>query len=99
MSEYRITPKAFEDLDEIRSYLELKAGERVADRVETRLFAKFEELARLKAVGHRRKDMRQPDLLFERQYRYVILFRREPQVVVLRVLHGARDIANILKKI
>lgn len=95
--EFHVTPRAFRDLNEIGIYLEQKAGDRVAERVEARIFATFEMLVQLKAVGHHRKDMRQPELRFHRIYRYVIVFRREPRVVVLRVLHGARDIARILK--
>ena len=97
VTEFLVTPRALRDLNEIRIYLEQKAGDRVADRVENRIFSAFDMLVQLKAVGHRLKDMRQSELRFHRVYRYVIVFRREPRVVVLRVLHGARDIANILK--
>jgi plasmid stabilization system protein ParE len=99
VAEFRVTPRAFRDLNEIRIYLEKNAGDRVADRVESRIFAAFDMLVQLEAVGHRRRDMRQPELRFHRVYRYMIVFRREPGVVVLRVLHGARDIAHILKQI
>ncbi len=43
--------------------------------------------------------MRQPDLRFYWVYQYMIVFHREPRVVILRVLHGSKDIAQILKQI
>jgi plasmid stabilization system protein ParE len=99
VDEFRVTPHAFLDLDRLSDYLERKAGVRVAARVEARIFAAFDALVRLPWVGHRRKDMRQPELRFYRVYQYLIVFRREPRVVILRVVHGARDVERLLKKL
>ena len=99
MPDFRIVPQAFADLNEISQYIEQRESERVALRVESKIFDAFEMLVRLPQVGHRRRDLRQPELRFFRVYRYMIVFRREPEVVVLRVLHGSRDIARILKQI
>ena len=99
MSDFRIVPQAFKDLKAITNYIEERESERVALRVEGKIFDTFAMLVRLPQVGHRRIDMRQPELRFFRVYRYMIVFRREPRVVILRVLHGARDIAKVLKQI
>ncbi len=92
-------PQAFADLNAITQYIEERESERAALRVESRLFDAFEMLAHLPQVGHRRRDLKQRELRFYRVYRYMIVFRREPDVVVLRVLHGARDMARILKQL
>jgi len=99
VADFRLVPQAFKDLGSITNYIRERESERVALRVEGKIFDAFEMLACLPQVGHRRKDMRQPELRFYRVYRYMIVFRREPRVVILRVLHGARDIAKILKQI
>ena len=99
MPDFQIVPQAFADLNAITQYIEERESERAALRVESRLFDAFEMLARLPQVGHRRRDLKQRELRFFRVYRYMIVFRREPDVVVLRVLHGARDMARILKQL
>jgi plasmid stabilization system protein ParE len=99
VAEFRIVPEALRDLDAISKYIEERDSEGVALRVEPRIFEVIAMLARLPQVGHRRQDLRQPDLRFFRVYRYMIVFRREPRVVILRVLHGARDLARIFKQL
>jgi plasmid stabilization system protein ParE len=79
--------------------LERKASERVAARVEKRIIAAFEELVRLPSIGHRRTDLRQSQLRFYKVFDYLIVFRREPRVVILRVVHGKRDVERLLLRL
>jgi plasmid stabilization system protein ParE len=99
VDDVRITPSAFADLDSISIYLEEKANERIAAHVERRIFAAFDDLVRLTALGHRREDVRQPELQFYSVFDYVIVFRREPRVVILRVVHGAQNLPAILAEL
>ena len=65
-------------------------------RVEDALFNASDELVRHKALGHRREDVRQQTLRFYVVFNYVIAFRREPRVVIVRVIHGVQNIAKLL---
>jgi len=49
-------------------------------------------------LATRAPDIRDKSLLFYYVYDYAIIFRRQPNVFVVRVIHGARDIPNRLKK-
>jgi plasmid stabilization system protein ParE len=96
---YRLTRPALRDLENIAGYLTQEASEDVAERVEARLFAAFEDLAALESLGHRRVDVLRKDLLFHVVSPYLIAFRREPgqPAMIIRVLHGKRDVGGILR--
>ncbi len=94
--DYHLSRRASRDLDEIAAYLLRTASEETAIHVEERLFREFEELVRLPFIGHPRRDVTQRNLLFHRVFRYLIVFRRKPQVVIVRVIHGMRDLPRRL---
>jgi toxin ParE1/3/4 len=98
VAQYRLTRPALRDLEEIVSYLMREASAEVSERIEARLFDAFADLARLRALGHRRLDVRRKDLLFYVMGPYLIAFRREghENVMIVRVLHGKRDVGGIL---
>lgn len=96
MDEYRLSAQALRDLARIRRYLLREASVKVADKIEDALFKGFEELIRLPWIGHARADIRSGSVRFHTVYRYVIAFQREPQVVIVRVLHGARNLKRLL---
>ncbi len=95
MIDYRLSNDALNDLDEIRRYITKRDSEDAADNLEIQFFDAFDELARLPQVGHRRFDVKQDTMLFHNVSEYVIQFRREPRLVILRVVHGARDMTKI----
>lgn len=95
---YRLTPSALRDLDGIQRYLTSEASAETAERIETKLFAAFDDLARLPPVGHRRSDVDRRGVLFHLLKPYMIAFRRDAhQVIIIRVLHGRRNIAHIVR--
>jgi len=98
VSEFELSRQALRDLEKIRRRLHHEASLAVADMVEDAIFAGIAEVARLSMIGHRRPDMHDKSLLFYYVYEYAIIFQRKPQVVVLRVIHGARDMPRILAK-
>ncbi len=95
-------PSANRDLLEIFRYLARQAGLRVADRFFAQAEATFSRLASMPGIGTRYE----PDesLYAELRYfpvsrfrKYMIFYRPVPGgIEVLRVMHGARDIAGIL---
>ncbi len=99
MSGYRLTAPALRDLENIVTYLTSEASVQVSERVESRLFEAFNDLAQLRALGHRRLDVRRKDLLFYVVDPYLIAFRREPNqtVMIVRVLHGKRNIPTLAR--
>ena len=98
MAQYRLTAPALRDLEEIVTYLTQEAGAEVSERVEAKLFDAFAALAGLSALGHKRLDVRRKDLLFHVVDPYLIAFRREQNqfVMIIRVLHGKRDVGRVL---
>jgi plasmid stabilization system protein ParE len=96
VNKYRITKAAARDLRRIRSRLTREASEEVADHVETKLFEGFEELARLPWIGHVHLDASDGTLLFYYVFEYAIVFRRDAELTIARVVHGRRDLKRIL---
>ena len=99
MAQFRLTAPALRDLEEIVIYLTREASAEVSERIEAMLFDAFEDLTRLRVLGHRRLDVRRKDLLFYVVDPYLVAFRREEHgnVMIVRVLHGRRDVASILR--
>jgi len=96
VNSFELSRAALRDLEKLRRRLHSEAGVRVADMVEDAIFAGIPEVARLPMIGHRRPDVPDQALLFFYVYDYATIFRRRPDVFVLRVIHGARDIPNRL---
>jgi plasmid stabilization system protein ParE len=99
VASYRLTRPALSDLEEVVTYLTREASAEVSERIEARLFEAFADLSRLRVLGHRRLDVRRKDLLFYVVDPYLIAFRREEHggVMIVRVLHGRRDVGSILR--
>lgn len=99
MSRVRLTAPALRDLEEIVTYLTREASAEVSVRIEAKLFDAFANLAEKQVLGHRRLDVRRKDLLFYVVDPYLIAFRREENhtVMIIRVLHGKRNIGTILR--
>lgn len=88
---FQVAAPALRDLTNLTRYLQEQASDDAARRVTDRLWRTFEEIASLPALGHHRRDIKDSSLLCYTERPYVIFFRRTPTVVILRVLHGARD--------
>jgi plasmid stabilization system protein ParE len=92
---YQISPRADADLDEIWTYI-ARDNPSAADRLEQALHEAMEQLARSPGIGHRRDDADER-YRFWRVASYLIAYRVENDaVLVVRVLHGARNIRRIL---
>ncbi len=98
MSKFQVSREAARDLAKLRRRLHREASIRVADMVEDAIYAGILECERLPMIGHSRVDIHDQSLLFYYVYEYAIIFRRQPDVYVLRVIHGARDMPKRLSK-
>jgi plasmid stabilization system protein ParE len=99
VSKFELSYEAVRDLDKLRRRLTREASVRVADMVEDAIFAGILECERLPMIGHPRPDIRDKSLLFYYVYDYAVIFLRQPDVFIVRVIHGARDMPNRLPKI
>jgi plasmid stabilization system protein ParE len=83
---------------EIWRYIKEQSSLEIADRVETAIREKFEFLAKTLGAGHLRKDLTDADVKFFPVYSYLIVYRRETTPLqIVSILHGRRDLEQILK--
>lgn len=93
------SPQAESDLDDIWFYLVSETGnvdlaDRVVDSIASRLFL----IANYPRIGRPRDDIR-TGLRSLTVGGYVVFYRIDNEdVVILRILHGKRDIARLLEK-
>ena|ERR1700690_2540687 len=92
-----LTPLAEQDLIDIWDHIatgNIDAAYRVLGRLETTM----QKLARTPRIGHFREDLADRRQRFFLVYSYLIVYRAETKPMqVLRVLHAARDIRELLK--
>jgi len=98
MFPYVLSPDALQDLQDIWDFI---ASDNVvaADKLEDELFEAFEMLAKRPGMGHARSDLAERNVQFWPVGKYLIVYRgfpSPPQVVA--VLHGARDVAEVIRK-
>lgn len=97
MTGYRLTPQADADLEELWNYVAGNSGEPAADRLEDELHAAMHRLTHMPGIGHLRPDLADEPLRFFPVYKLLIIYRPETRPLqIIRVLHGARDVAAIL---
>jgi len=96
VSSYVLAPDAEDDLKQIWRYLLGEAGLAVANRIQGELVDAFESLAEVPGKGHRRPDLTGLDVLFFSVYQYMIVYRRAATVEIAAVLHGKRDVKQLL---
>ena len=94
---YRLTPEARADLHAIWEFIARDDFD-TAGRLVQRMEEAFRLLAEFPRKGHKRTDVRTSEpVLFWPVGSYVVVYRPEPgPVVIVRVLHGARDLDALL---
>lgn len=98
MTAYIVAPEAEDDLRHIWRYLLAEAGLAIANRIQDELVDAFERLAEAPGKGHRRSDLTSRHVLFFSVYQYMIVYRRGATVEIVSVLHGKRNVKQILKE-
>ena len=96
----RISRRAQKDLDEIWRHYALSSGsEEVANHVDKELQLAIKKLERWPRMGHNRADVSDETLRFWCVFSILIAYRiQRSAVVVVRVIHGARDLRKIFKR-
>jgi plasmid stabilization system protein ParE len=94
---YQLTPSAQQDVARITDFI---AADNVdaALRVHDALAEAFRHLAERPGMGHTRADLTARPLKFWSVYSYLVVYDpASTPLTVVAVLHGARDVENILK--
>ena len=94
---YQLTPSAQQDVDRITDFTAedtVEAALRVLDALEEA----FRRLAESPGMGHTRADLTVRPVKFWSVYSYLVVYDpASAPLTVVAVLHGARDVENILK--
>ena len=85
---YRISRKANTDIEGICNRIALDDPE-AADRMDERIHRAIELLAEVPGMGHQRADVSDERYLFWAIGNYIIAYRVEVDLIVVRVVHGA----------
>ena len=95
---HRLAPQAQADIDDIAYYVFVESGSlETADRLVESITTRFGLLGTHPWAGRRRDDLR-PGMRGFPVGEYVILYRIEgSDALILRVLHGSRDIQALLR--
>jgi len=97
MKKFVLTRAAERDLEQIKGYLAEEAGPRVARKILRDLKTALGTLGSEPGAGHLRQDLTTRPLKFWPVYSYLIVYDPATKPVrVIRVLHGMRDVEEIL---
>ena len=95
---YVLAPQAALDLFEIWQFIEEHSSLATADHVESVIREKFVFLASSPETEHRRSNLTEHDVKFFPVYSYLIIYRPQTNPLqVVSILHGRRDVVQILK--
>jgi toxin ParE1/3/4 len=98
MLPYVLSPDALQDLQDIWDFI-ASGSIPAADKMENEFFEAFEILAQRPGMGHTRSDLTERDVRFYPAGQYLIVYRNVPTALeVVAVLHGARDVAEVIRK-
>jgi len=97
MATFRLSPGAEEQIGDIVEFIAAD-NEAAAIRVRDRLYESFEVLASQPGIGHSREDLTGRPLKFWNVFSYHVVYDPETRpLAILGVLHGARDLKQLLK--
>ena len=96
---YVLAPEAALDLVQIWRYIKKQSNLEMADSVESVIREKIVFLADNPGAGHWRKTLTQEAVKFFPVYSYLVVYRPETKPLqVVAILHGRRDVEEVLKK-
>ena len=97
MKRFVLTRPAERDLEQIKIFLVQEAGPVIARRVLKDIRSALEFLGNEPGAGHVREDLTSHPLKFWPVYTYLIVYDPVTKPVqIMRVLHGMRDVEEIL---
>ena len=94
MKKYVITELAAADLLDIRDYI-AEDNKTAAKKVLSELKEAMQKIARNPQIGHIREELSSESRLWPVRS-YLIVYLLQDPVVIIRVLHGARELTDLL---
>lgn len=96
MRRYKVTRSASNDLSDIEDYIS-RDSPAAARRVIIELESAMQRLAEMPHIGHRRGDIEDKRYRFWSVFSYLIVYDPSTQPLqIIRVVHGHRDLPNLL---
>ena len=96
MSRYTLSAGARQDLTEILRFI-AEDSPAAAAKVSKELRRAIERLADFPSLGHRRPDLTQLPLRFWQVYSYYVIYEQDRvPIEIVRILHAARDVPELL---
>jgi toxin ParE1/3/4 len=94
---FRLTPEAEAQLGDILEFI-ASESESGAMRVRHAVYDALQQLARMPEMGHTRQDLTDRPLKFWSVYSYLIVYDpATAPLTVVAILHGARDVEQLLR--
>jgi len=91
MSQYRIHPGAYTDMDELWEFIAQDSID-AADRVREEIYQAIQSLIPFPRIGHQRTDLTSRPVRFKRVRQYFIAYAPdESPLLVLAIIHGSRN--------
>jgi plasmid stabilization system protein ParE len=95
MKGFKLSPEAASDIRQIWAYIAAD-NVRAARRIRLQILNACRRLAANPGIGHRREDLTDKPVLFWPVGSYLIIYAIRKHVEIVRVLHAARDIPDLL---
>ncbi len=96
MKRFKLSAEAARDIRDIWAYI-AQDSTKAARRVRLQIFEACQQISENPGIGRRREDLTDKPVLFWPVGSYLIIYRRAAKSVdIVRVLHGAIDIASRL---
>jgi plasmid stabilization system protein ParE len=92
---FKLSPEAAADVREIWEYI-AQDSIRAARRVRLQILDACRMIAANPHIGHKREDLTPKAVLFWPVGSYLIVYRAQPSIEIVRVLHAARDVGSLL---
>ena len=97
MKRFVLSPAATADIEQIEAFLDEHAPH-ATDAVLDALRDAMRRIAARPGLGHLREDLTDEPLRFFPVWSYLVIYRLTDPVEVVRVVHGARDVARELSR-
>ena len=96
MKRFVLSPAATADVEQIEAFIDEHAPH-ATDKVLDALRDAVRRIAARPGIGHLREDLSDEPLRFYPVWSYLVIYRLTDPVEVVRILHGARDVARELR--
>ena len=96
MKNFELSRRALRDLQEIWEFISQDSFD-AADSILEDFYRAFDQLAKMSGMGHKRQDLTHQDVLFWTVHSYLVIYRDSNPLRIVRVVHGKRDVKNLLK--